>query len=265
MEALGSRGTLPCTGLSIIQLHTVTQVRFLALTWTEKGNKSIPGENLAGRSSDQTTERDTERPKASFCFADFRSQWQGGIFLDSKQHSQEPGSLPSYATRQAAHKKESTRRENVQSLVVVLGGFHWPLSPGKDYKMIIGSFSRRLRDPVGTRSSHTEQTSISGEYNYETFKPHLNEPLFCGYGHAKETFLPHQQDKVCVGFFSLSLLYIWHRLRCCRLFVSLQCLIQSPPHTHPHPRQPGTMQWRIHTSPGPRRVHSNLDPRHTLK
>lgn len=51
------------------------------------------------------------------------------------------------------------------------------------------------------------QASISGEYNYETFKPPPAAASqwdpFCGQRQAKKKFLPLQQDKVCVGFFFL--------------------------------------------------------------
>ena len=64
-------------------------------------------------------------------------------------------------------------------------------------------------------------------------------------------FLPVQTGKeeilttptgLCVGFFFPSLPYIWHGLRCCRLFVSLQCLIQS----FPSQTDSWTMQRRGH-------------------
>lgn len=73
--------------------------------------------------------------------------------------------------------------------------------PCRDNKMITGSFTRRLWDHVGTRASRREQTGISGERNYETFKSHNELPLFnAGRARRAGKCWTHQQGKVCVRF-----------------------------------------------------------------
>lgn len=136
---------------------------------SEKGNK----ENLAGQSKDQTTECDRGRPKASFLFTVLHwfqvkvaPVWC--VFLDSKQHLHEGAWEYYYATRQAAYKKKNIRQHSDLFLIMpqlktvfffyrLLFSWH----PCTNYKMIIGTFSLRRWDHVGTRASHTHNRLIS--------------------------------------------------------------------------------------------------------
>lgn len=72
--------SLPFTGLTYNMIHPHSD-RCQALTWTKRGNKLVPRENLEKQSSDRAAECDREGPKAvsgSLCFTDSRSGLQGG-------------------------------------------------------------------------------------------------------------------------------------------------------------------------------------------
>lgn len=116
------------------------------------------------------------------------------------------------------------------------------------------SGSRREQSIIIT---HTQQTSISGEYNYETFKPPLSghismSPFLYEYlkkkkkGKQEIPTTPRGQSLCGILFFP-PLSYIWHRLRCCRLFVSLWFDPEHPPPSR--------------NNEGYTHSHSNLSPR----
>lgn len=129
-----------------------------------------------------------------------------------------------------------------------------------------------------TRATHTDrgQYNISREYYYETFKPPLSGRISIRCPTTTLTlwifffflrlnpgtrrkFLPHQQGKVCVGFSFLC--HIWLRLLCCRLFVSLHCLIQEPPLRQ---SEQCALYDRLHTFPGLLKVWDNLRGRKSI-
>lgn len=95
--------------------------------------------------------------------------------MDGMEHLEEPQSTSDYATsrlgaRKSADKEKCLNTSELQRL--------FPSILAEITKMITGSFTRGLWDHAGTRSSHREQTGISGERNYETFKSHNETPPF---------------------------------------------------------------------------------------
>lgn len=115
----------------------------------------------------------------------FRSQWQGGTFLDTKQtftRARERALLCNKHTHTHTAERENTvRRECVISLIpsVLKGFFFFPLHadtlqnnhywPGEDAGILWC---------VGGPEHHTQSRPTSlGEYNYETFKPPLRSHI----------------------------------------------------------------------------------------
>lgn len=143
------------------------------------------------------------------------------------------------------------------TVVVVLGGFYWPLFPGipaKITKWLLAGFPRRLWDHVGTRASHTEQTNISGEYNYETFKPPLStrismSPLFAGEDKQRwNSNHTNRTKSVWDFFFSPHLAPV--------ALLSLVCLTSVF-----DPEPPDSLEQCNEGDHISRTTHSNLNPR----
>lgn len=93
-------------------------------------------------------------------------------FKDMSHHLQKPRSLSCNTGHKSISDLWGLFNHSFISFNIDL--YHCILEKKTTPKMITGSVSSRLWDHVGTRSSHTEQSNISREYYYETFKPPLS-------------------------------------------------------------------------------------------